>query len=85
MYNKYGGKFRKSKPFKISKSWEDVAIALKMPETVYKANRKRAYKIIQEAYSVAIKLGYLVKVENNGATDLLYLNESYYPKPGKLV
>ena len=85
MYNKYGGKFRKSKPFKISKSWEDVAIALKMPETVYKANRKRAFKIIQEAYSVAIKLGYLVKVENNGATDVLYLNESYYPKPGELV
>ena len=84
-YNKGGDKNRKPKPFKISKSWEDVAIALKMPKTMYKANRKRASKIIQEAYSVAIKLGYLVKVENNGATDILYLNESYYPKPGKLV
>ena len=84
-YNKGGGKARNPKPFKISKSWEDVAIALKMPETMYKANRKRASKIIQEAYSVAIKLGYLVKVENNGATDILYLNESYYPKPGELV
>jgi len=84
-YNKGGGKARKPKPFKISKSWEDVAIALKMPETMYKANRKRASKIIQEAYSVAIKLGYLVRVENNGATDILYLNEDYYPKPGELV
>jgi len=84
-YNKGGGKNRKPKTFKISKSWEDVAIALKMPETMYKANRKRASKIIQEAYSVAIKLGYLVGVENNGATDILYLNESYYPKPGELV
>ena len=84
-YNKGGGKSRKPKPFKISKSWEDVAIALKMPETMYKANRKRASKIIQEAYSVAIKLGYLVRVEDNGATDILYLNESYYPKPGELV
>lgn len=79
------GKNRKKKPFKISKSWEDVAIALKMPETMYKANRKRASKIIQEAYSTAIKLGYLIRVENNGATDILYLNESYYPKPGELV
>ena len=79
------GRNRKKKPFKISKSWEDVAIALKMPETMYKANRKRASLIIQEAYSVAIKLGYLIRVENNGATDILYLNESYYPKPGKLV
>jgi hypothetical protein len=82
-YNK--GRSRKPKPFKISKSWEEVAIALKMPETMYKRNRPRSYKIIQEAYSVAIKLGYLVKVENNGATDILYLNESYYPKPGELV
>ena len=79
------GKNRDKKPFKISKSWEDVAIALKMPETMYKANRKRASKIIQDAYSTAIKLGYLVRVENNGATDILYLNESYYPKPGELV
>jgi hypothetical protein len=79
------GKNRKKKPFKISKSWEDVAIALKMPETMYKANRKRASKIIQDAYSTAIKLSYLMKVENNGATDTLYLNESYYTKPGELV
>lgn len=79
------GRNRKKKPLKISKSWEDVAIALKMPETMYKANRKRASKIIQDAYSIAIKLGYLVRVENNGATDILYLNESYYPKPGELM
>lgn len=84
-FNKGGGKNRTPKPFKISKSWEEVAIALKMPETMYRANRKRASKIIQEAYSVAIKLGYLVRVENNGATDTLYLNESYYPKPGELI
>jgi hypothetical protein len=82
---RYNSKNREKKPFKISKSWEDIAIALKMPETMYKANRKRASKIIQDAYSIAIKLGYLVKVENNGATDILYLNEDYYPKPGELV
>jgi hypothetical protein len=78
-------KTKKPKPFKLSKSWEDIAIALKMPESMYKANRKRASKIIQEAYSVAIKLGYLKKVDNNSATDILYLNESYYPKPGELI
>jgi len=75
----------KKKPFKITKSWEEVAIALKMPESMYKANRKRSIKIIQDAYSVAINLGYLIKVENNGATDILYLNEEYYPRPGELV
>jgi hypothetical protein len=84
-YNKTGGKSRKPKPFKISKSWVDVAIALKMPPSMYKSNKKRASKIIQDSYSVAIKLGYLVKVENNGAMDTLYLNEKYYPQPGKLT
>ena len=83
-YNTSGVK-RKPKLFKVSKTWEEIAIALKMPETMYKANRKRASKIIQEAYSVAIKLGYLLNVENNGAGDTLYLNEAYYPKPGELI
>ena len=83
-YNYYGGKKRKAKPMEINKSWEEIAIALKMPESMYKANRKRASKIIQEAYTVAIKLGYLLKVENNGAIDTLYLNEEYYPAPGEL-
>lgn len=84
-FNKNGGKKRKPKPFKISRSWEDIAIALKMPESMYKRNRPKSKKIIQEAFSVAIKLGYLDKVENNGATDVLFLNESHYPKPGKLT
>lgn len=74
-----------SKPFVLSKSWEDIAIALKMPKSMYIRNRAKAVKIIKEAYSIAIELGYLVKVEDNGATDILYLNESYYPKPGELT
>lgn len=84
-YNDNGGKNRKPKPFLLYKRWEEVAIALKMPETMYKANRKRASQIIKDAYEVAIKLGYLLKVEDSGATDILYLNEDYYPKPGKLI
>lgn len=83
-YNKAGGKKRKAKPMEINKSWEEIAVALKMPETMYKANRKRASKIIQDAYTVAIKLGYLLKVENNGIVDTLFLNEEYYPAPGEL-
>jgi len=83
-YNKAGGKKRKPKPMEINKSWEEIAIALKMPKSMYKANRKPAYKKIQVAYDVAIKLGYLLKVENNGAIDTLFLNEEYYPAPGEL-
>lgn len=84
-YNKYTNKNRKPKLFKISISWEEMAIALKMPESMYKRNRPKSMKIIKKAYSVAQELGYLVKVEDNGATDILYLNESYYPEPGELV
>lgn len=84
-YNNNGGKKRPLKPFKITKSWEDIAITLKMPPSVYKRNKAKAIKKIEEAYSIAIKLGYLIKVENNGATDILHLNESYYPTPNELT
>jgi hypothetical protein len=71
----------KDRPFSIPMTWEDTAITLKMPESMYKANRKRASNIIQEAYDTAIKLGYLLRVGEDGT---LYLNEAYYPKPGEL-
>lgn len=82
-YNKNNSK-RPKKEFKIKKSWEEMAITLKMPETMYKLNRKRSSKIIQDAYTLAIKLGYLVAVEKEGGVDVLILNEEFYPEPGKL-
>ena len=82
---RYNVKKTAKKAFEIIKSWEDIAITLKMPETIYKANRKKASKIIQDAYSVAIKLGYLLEVKNDDLVDILYLNEDYYPKLGELV
>lgn len=72
------------KEFKLSKTWEEIAEALRMPETVYKRNRATAQKKILDAYSVAIKLGYLVRVEQTAVNDILYLNEDFYPKPGNL-
>lgn len=82
-YNKNNSK-RPKKEFKIKKSWEEMAITLKMPETMYKLNRKRSSKIIQDAYDLAIKLGYLIAVEKEGGVDVLILNEEFYPEPGKL-
>ncbi len=81
---RYNTNHKAKKSFTLNRSWEEIAIALKMPETMYKANRKRASKIIQDAYSTAISLGYLLRVESQGVTDILYLNEDYYPKPGEL-
>jgi len=68
----------------ITKSWEDIAKELKMPESMYIKNRVRTEKIIRSCYEIAIELGYLIKVEDNVVNDKLYLNESYYPKPGEL-
>lgn len=82
---KHNSNHSQKQPYTIIKSWEQIAVILKMPESVYKRQRPRANKIIQEAYATAIKLNYLLKVEDNGAINILYLNEDYYPKPGELV
>jgi hypothetical protein len=82
--NRKGKSKPKPRKFEIPVTWEEIAIALGMPESRYKANRLKAKKDIDKAYSVAIKLGYLLKVEDTGAGDRLYLNEDYFPKPGDL-
>ncbi|MFV0180292.1 hypothetical protein OBK28_12065 [Empedobacter falsenii] len=77
-------KHRKQKQYIIKKSWEEIAIILKMPESMYKRQRKRTASIIRNAYDIAIQLQYLTKIEE-GDQDILYLNENYFPKPGELM
>jgi hypothetical protein len=62
----------------------DIALALKMPESIYKRKIKIALQIIEDAITIALRLGYLTKVEMNGEEYNLYLNEDFYPKPGQL-
>lgn len=71
-----------SAPYKVRKSWEEIAIALKMPESVYKKNKKRAHKILEEVYSVAKTLGYLSSYERGPAVDILVLRDEKYYTPG---
>jgi len=52
---------------------------------MYKLNRKRAQEIIEKAYTIATRLGYLLRVENDGAVDVLYLNEEFFPQGRELV
>lgn len=73
------------KPFVLKYRWEEVAQILNMPESMYIANRKRAMKIIEGVYTIATRLGYLHRVENNGAVDVLYLNEEFFPQGRELV
>ena len=69
------------KEYKIKFSWEDMAQALKMPETVYKRNRARAIKILDEAYKTAQELEYLTGYERTSTVDILELNPDKYINP----
>lgn len=66
------------KPFKITSKWEELAIALKMPESVFKRKKARALKILDDAYFVAKELGYLSEYYRNDCIDTLILNKSKY-------
>lgn len=72
---------KKKTPLSLKWSWEEIAVAIKMPESVYKTQRVRAQKILDDAYSVAKSLGYLIDYKK-GEKDLLIFNEEkYYPHP----
>lgn len=75
----------KPRDYDIKISWEDLAEVLKMPPSLYKRNRSRAVKMIQGAYSDALKIGYLREVKTEGAVDVLVLNQDYYPTPGEVI
>lgn len=67
--------------FVLKYTTEEMAINLKMPESVYKRKKDRANKILDEVYSVAKKLGYLKNYERGDVFDLLYLSEEKYQLP----
>lgn len=73
------------KPYEIKITWEEVAEVLRMPPSLYQRNRARAAKMIQEAYSYALKIGYLLEVKPDGAGEVLVLNPDYYPTPGEVI
>ena len=78
----YEEKRRKSyKNFKIRLSWEEIAQILRMPETLYKRNKKTANKYLLKAYDTAVKTGYLKSYSREPHIDILILNEEKYYNP----
>lgn len=57
---------------------EEIAIAIKMPESIYKRQKKRMNEILEDAYQVAKHLGYLSDYERKGHLDVLTFNENKY-------
>lgn len=88
-HNDKQGKLRKNKstralrPYEISQTWQDIAFSLQMPESMFKANKARALKILDDVYKIAIQEGYLTKVDTTGVSHKLYLNADFYSKNGK--
>lgn len=74
-------RYNKPKPYQIKWTPEEIAIAIKMPESVYKGKKKRAYEILEDAYQVARSLGYLLEYERGECIDTLTLNEGKYYNP----
>lgn len=66
------------RPFQLRWSSEEIAIALKMPKSVYKGQKDRMNQILEEAYSVAKTLGYLSSYERTGTVDILVLQDAKY-------
>lgn len=65
-------------PYKIKWSPEEIAMAIKMPQSVYLRKKKRASEILEDAYIVAKRLGYLTDYERVGHIDILTLNDKKY-------
>ncbi len=67
-----------SPPYSIKWSPEEIAMAIKMPQSVYIRKKKRANEILEDAYIVAKRLGYLSDFNRLGHLDILMLNEQKY-------
>ncbi len=78
----------KQKTYSFSKTWEELAITLKMKESLYKKNRKKAKELITACQKIALELDYLKKIDfagidSSSTADIYYLNEEFFPQPGE--
>lgn len=62
-----------------------MAEALKMPESLRIANRKRALTIVIKAFDDAVKAGYLSRYEDSGVDYVLFFNPKKYHNPEPLA
>ncbi|MGK5593758.1 MAG: hypothetical protein ACSNEK_00170 [Parachlamydiaceae bacterium] len=68
-------------PYQIKHSPEEIAIATKMPESIYKRKKQRMNEILSDAFLVAKQLGYLTDYERKDYIDVLTLNNNKYFNP----
>ncbi|MFI5343133.1 MAG: hypothetical protein ACHQUC_02820 [Chlamydiales bacterium] len=68
-------------PYQITWNPEEIAIAIKMPDVIYKRKKKRMNEILEDAYLVAKRLGYLSDYERRVYLDTLTLSDDKYFNP----
>lgn len=68
---------KQSAPYILKRSKEEVAIAIKMPESVYRRKAGRMDAILSSAYEVALKLGYLSDYKR-GESEIFVLNDKKF-------
>ena len=74
----YKRRAKETKPFQLKWSAEEIAIYLRMPKTIYQRNKAKMNALLEEAYSVAKKLGYLQDYARTNAHDVLTFNDAKF-------
>ncbi|MBB63432.1 MAG: hypothetical protein CMO81_00020 [Waddliaceae bacterium] len=67
-----------SPPYEIRWSPKEIATAINMPSSVVERNRNRMNTLLEDAYEVSIRLGYLNSYERLGHLDILRLRDDKY-------
>lgn len=70
-----------SKPRAYTKevTWQEVAEVLRMPDSIRKANKVRARKLVDTAYNTAMQVGYINSIESSATGTVLHFNPDFYP------
>lgn len=69
---------KQTTPYQIQWSPEEISIAIKMPESIYHRKKARMHTILEDAYAVAMQLGYLTAIERKDDIHILTLNDNKY-------
>ncbi len=70
------------RPYVLELTLEEISFALKIPENIFKKQKKRTRKILEECYFVAKSTGYLTDFEIDDWMHKLVLNEKKYFNSG---
>lgn len=72
---------KEQKPYKIKWTPEKIATHINVPEVTRNRKKARMNSLLENAYEVAKKLGYLTDYERGETVDVLWLNEEKYQAP----